>query len=118
MILPCARAGSSNAMFVYPNKPRRTYLITYSSKADLQKFPTRELFAKAVVAAFTSRRGKVVPQHWACCLEKHSDGGYHYHVALKLSGPKRWLEAKRALETKHGITVNFFDHDGYYTAYH
>ncbi len=97
-------------------KPRRTYLITYS-KADLQKFPTRELFAKAVVAAFTSRRGKVVPQHWACCLEKHSDGGYHYHVALKLSGPKRWLEAKRALETKHGITVNFSDHDGCYTAY-
>ena len=98
------------------SKPRRTYLVTYN-KADLQKFPTRELFAKAVLTAFTSRRGKFVPQHWACCLEKHSDGGYHYHVALKLSGPKRWLEAKRALETKHGIAVNFSDHDGYYTAY-
>jgi len=97
-------------------KPRRSYLITYS-KADIQKFPTRESFAKAVVAAFTSKRSKVVPQHWACCLEKHSDGAYHYHVSLKLSGPKRWLEAKKALEAAHGITVNFSDHEGYYTAY-
>ena len=98
------------------SKPRRTYLITYS-KADFLKFPTRESFAKAIVAVFSSKRSKVVPQHWACCLEKHSDGGYHYHVALKLSVPKRWLEAKRALEAEHGIVVNFSDHEGYYTAY-
>ena len=50
-------------------------------------------------------------------MEKHSDGGYHYHVALKFSGPKRWLEAKRALEAEHGIVVNFSDHKDYYTAY-
>ena len=98
------------------SKPRRSYLITYS-KADLQKFSTRESFGEAVVAAFTSKQGKVVPQHWACCLEKHSDGGYHYHLSLKLSGPKWWVEAKRALEAEHGITVNFSDHNGYYTAY-
>ena len=97
-------------------KPRRSYLITYS-KANLEKFPTRESLAKAVVAAFTSKRGKVAPQHWACCLESHSDGSYHYHVSLKLNGPKRWLEAKRALESQHNIVVNFCDHDGYYTAY-
>ena len=53
-------------------KPRRSYLITYS-QADLLKFPTRESFALAVVDAFTSERSQVKPQHWACCVEQHSD---------------------------------------------
>lgn len=98
------------------SKPRRSYLVTYS-QAHLQKFPTRESFGEAVAAAFTSKRSKVVPLHWACCLEKHENGGYHYHLALKLSGAKRWLEAKKFIEAEHGITLNFSDHDGYYTAY-
>ena len=50
-------------------------------------------------------------------MEKHSDGGYHYHVSLKLSGTKKWLEAKRTLEAQHRISVDFSDHDGYYSAY-
>ncbi len=89
------------------SKPRRSYLVTYS-QADLQKFPTRESFGEAVAAAFTSKRSKVVPLHWACCLEKHQNGGYHYHLALKLSGTKRWLEAKKFIEAEHGIAVNSF----------
>ena len=98
------------------SKPRRSYVVTYS-QADLQKFPSRESFGEAVAAAFTSKRSKVVPLHWACCLEKHENGGYHYHLALKLSGTKKWLEAKKSIEAEHGIAVNFSDHDGYYTAY-
>ena len=50
-------------------------------------------------------------------MEKHSDGGYHYHASLKLSGTKKWLEAKRTLETQHRISVHFSHHDGYYSAY-
>ena len=97
-------------------KPRRCYLITYS-QADMQKFPTRESFGEAVVAALTSKQSKVIPQHWACCLEKHSEGGNHYHLSLKLTGAKRWIEAKRSFEEKHLIIVNFSDHEGYYSAY-
>ena len=97
-------------------KSRKSYLITYS-QADLQKFPTRESFGKTVAAAFSSSKSKVVPQHWACCMEKHSDGGYHFHVSLKLSGTKKWLETKRTLETQHRISVHFSHHDGYYSAY-
>lgn len=97
-------------------KPRRSYLITYS-QADLNKFPTRESFAAAICEVFTSERSKFRPQHWACCLENHADQGFHYHMALKLTGPKKWLECKRALQRKHGVVVNFSDHDGYYTAY-
>ena len=74
-------------------KPRRSYLITYS-QADLNKFPTRQSFAAAVCEVFTSERSKFRPQHWACCLENHGDDGFHYHMALKLTGPKKWLECK------------------------
>ena len=97
-------------------KPRRCYLITHS-QADLQKFPTRQSFAEAVVEAFTSERSQSLPQHWACCIERHQLEGLHYHLALKLSTPKRWLGFKRALEKKHGIVVHFSDHEGYYSAY-
>ena len=77
------------------SKPRRSYLITYS-QAELSRFPTRESFAAAVCDVFTSERSKFRPQHWACCLENHADNGVHYHMALKLTGPKKWLECKRA----------------------
>ena len=76
-------------------KPRRSYLITYS-QADLSKFPTRESFAAAICEVFTSERSKFRPQHWACCLENHADQGFHCHMTLKLTGPKKWLECKRA----------------------
>ena len=98
------------------DKPRRSYLVTYS-RANLEKFPSRESFADAVFEAFDSKRSSSKPQYWACCTEKHANDGYHYHMALKLTGPKKWLECKRALQRKHGIVVNFSDHDGYYSAY-
>ena len=97
-------------------KPRRSYLVTYS-KANLEKFLTRESFAEAIVEPFVSKQSSSKPQHWVCCVEKHADDSYHYHLAVKLTGPKRWLESKRTLQRKHGIVVNFSDHDGYYSAY-
>ena len=96
-------------------KPRRCYL-TYSH-ADLQKFSTKQSFADAVIEAFTSERSQSSPQHWACCMEKHQLQGFHYHLALKLPAPKRWLGCKTALERSHGIVVHFSDHEGYYSAY-
>ncbi len=101
---------------IHSRNPRRCYLITYS-QADLQKFPTKQSFADAVVEAFTSERSQSSPQHWACCIEKHQQQGFHYHLAIKLSAPKRWLGCKKALERKHGIQVHFSDHEGYYSAY-
>ena len=51
-------------------------------------------------------------QHWACLLEKHQNGGNHYHVALKLTGPKRWKSVKESITSSEGIVVNFSDqHD-------
>eukprot|EP00795_Rhopilema_esculentum_P010104 gene10104-18760_t len=96
---------------------RRTYLVTYS-QANLEIFPTRESFGKAIAEAFDRESGKVKTQHWACCLERHQDGGQHYHVAIKLTGPKRWVGVKEHFTKTFGIVVNFSEgHDNYYTAY-
>lgn len=97
--------------------PRRTYLVTYS-QANRQKFPTRESFGQCVVNSFNSGSGKVQVTHWACCLEQHKNGGEHYHLCLKLSGPKRWKSVKESIHNMHGVVLNFSDrHDNYYTAY-
>ena len=74
-------------------------------------------FSRAHVLPGPGPKTPVKEVDCACCLEKHSDGSHHYHVALKLSDPKKWLEAKRALEAQHGINVNISDHYGYYTAF-
>ena len=96
---------------------RRQYLVTYS-KANMTKFPTRETFAEAVVNSFTLS-GKVTVQHWACCLEEHENtSGQHYHMCVKLSGPKRWNPVKNHLMSNHEIVINFSEnHETYYTAY-
>ena len=97
--------------------PRRTYLITYS-QADLLKFPSRKQFGKCIKTHFNKGSGKVKVQHWACSLEKHQNGGNHYHVALKLTGPKRWKSVKESITSSEGIVVNFSDqHDNYHSAY-
>ena len=47
---------------------RRVYLVTYS-QADVEKFPTRNSFALAVVAALSRASTKVI--QWCCSLENH-----------------------------------------------
>ncbi len=99
-----------------PRTVRSTYMVTYS-QADLKRFPTRESFAKVVVRTFESK-GKVKPLHWACSREDHADGGKHYHLALKLSGNKRWNRSKARLMDEYGISVHFSSrHENYYSAY-
>ena len=88
--------------------PRRTYLITYS-QADLLKFPSREEFGKYIKTHFNKGSGKVKVQHWVCSIKKHQNGGNHYHVALNLTGPKRWKSVKESITSSEGIVVNFLD---------
>ena len=96
---------------------RRTYLIT-CSQVNLSKFPTRESFGQCVSSAFISEKSEVTVQHWACCKELHKDGGSHYHMSIKLSGPKRWLAAKKSVQESHGAVLHFSkNHDNYYSAY-
>ena len=92
------------------------YLITYS-QADLQKFPTRRAFADVVVNSFGCETETPVVQ-WACCLEQHRNGGYHFHIAVKLQRCKRWLPSKSYLTQQHSISVHFSSsHDNYYSAW-
>ena len=97
---------------------RRTYLVTYS-QADLTLFPTREEFGNAVSTAFNAGSGKVGVQYWACSRENHStNDSVHYHMAIKLTGPKRWGSAKRLMSETYGAVLHFSEsHDNYYSAY-
>ncbi len=47
-----------------------SYLVTLQSSRLAEVPNQRESFGEAVATAFTSKRSKVVPLHWACCLEK------------------------------------------------
>ena len=112
-------SGTEDFLSMSPKKStiRRQYLVTYS-KANMTNFPMRETFEEAVVTSFTLS-GKVIVQHWVCCLEEHENtSGQHYHMCVKLSGPKRWNPVKNHLMPNHQIVVNFSEsHETYYTAY-
>ena len=99
-----------------PRKVRSVYLITYS-QADLEKFPTRQLFAETVSELFQSGTVKVI--QWVCSMENHElTRGVHYHLAVKLSMNKRWLLVKNAMSRNHGIQLNFSaNHENYFSAW-
>jgi len=95
---------------------RQVYLVTYS-QCDLERFPTRKSFSDAVLEAFTSSTNVQI-LHWVCSSEQHQNGGTHYHMALKLNRCQRWLPARRYIESKFGINVNFSNiHVNYYSAW-
>ena len=83
---------------------RQVYLITYS-QANQARFPTRESFVEAVLFSFNGTPAKVV--QWCCCLERHAVTGIHYHMAVKLNKNQRWLQSKKSLLEKFGISVHF-----------
>ena len=56
---------------VAPLATRSVYLVTYS-QANLEKFPSRNDFAKAIIASFTQGSAQVL--QWCCSVENHSDG--------------------------------------------
>ena len=92
---------------------RRQYLVTYS-KANLEKFPTRQSFGTMLAEQFDYGSFKVKVLYWACCLEQHTTGGVHYHCSLKLSGSKKWVQVKRRISETYGIEINFSGNHNYY----
>ena len=78
------------------------------SKADLSKFSSRKSFREVLVAGLAYGPGNVKLEYWTCCLEQHENtSGQHYHVSVKLSGPKRWNPVKTYLAESYGIYVHF-----------
>jgi len=94
---------------------RMVYMLTYS-QADFNICDSRQSFANKVSAAFQSVGAQVM--QWVCCKENHQDGGDHYHMAIKLDKPRRWIQVKGILENEHGMVINFSsNHANYYTAW-
>ena len=91
---------------------RSVYLITYS-RADIERF-TKENFAHIVKEKFEEAH----VLQWACCRELHRDGGYHFHMCIKLNKIKRWLAIKQLIHEEHDIVVHFSStHTDYYSAW-
>lgn len=109
-----------SGIFLGVREVRRVYLITYS-QADTTKVPSREKFSDIVLQAFQQREvhnAQCAVEHWSCCLEYHRDGGVHFHMAIKLTRPKRWLAVRQLIHARYGINVHFSNrHVNYYSAW-
>ncbi len=94
---------------------RQVYMVTLS-QASMALVPTRESFADALLEAYSTVNAQVV--QWCVSKERHRQGGYHYHMAVKCDRPHRWLHvAKYLRETRH-LRVHFSStHINYYSAY-
>ena len=103
---------------ISPDESRRTYLVTYS-RADMIRFPGCDSFAKYVSEAFEKGKSTTRVVQWAACLENDSDKEHkHYHMAIKLTGTRRWYGVFKYLKDKNNIIVNFSSkHCGYITEY-
>ena len=111
------RDESPLSCHVPANATRRSYLITLA-QADKEIFPTRKSFAKCIVEAFDKAPGLVHVRQWVCAIEQHQTEGEHYHMAVLLSGPRRWKTIKASVYASHGVVVHFSDkHDNYDWAY-
>ena len=98
-----------------PRDVRKAYLITYSN-ANTELYD-REKFATIITTAFEACiRGSTVTQ-WACCLEQHKNGRYHFHMCVLLNKLQRWLKVKNYVKDKYGIVLHFSGHGGYQTAF-
>ena len=98
---------------------RSVYLITYS-RADLEVVASREEFSRLVLDSFANAdpctHSEVV--QWVCSKEAHRDGGFHFHMAVKLNARRRWLRVRNYLEERHGVKVHFSNnHHNYYSAW-
>lgn len=117
-LLQCYNSNSSSSSedeCLTEREFRSVYLVTYS-QADVPRFPTCQVFARAIVESFSTGTAKVV--QWVCCREKHRKGGDHYHLAMKLDRNQRWMMSKRYLQCTYGITVHYSSHrHNYYSAW-
>ena len=94
---------------------RRVYLITYTN-ANTELY-NREKFCTTVIEAFKAvTRGGSVKQ-WACCMEQHENGAYHFHMCVLLNNLQCWIKVKKYITERYGIVLNFSGHGGYHTAY-
>ena len=94
---------------------RKVYVITYSNaNTDLYD---REKFSTIVIEGFAAvTQGGLVNQ-WACCMEQHENGAYHFHMCVLLSKLHWWIKVKKYISDKYGIVLHFSGHGGYHTAY-
>ena len=85
------------------NNTKRVFLVTLSN-FNRVTFPRRMSFGAAVVEAFGANN----VEYFVASKEPHeTPGKYHYHCAIKLKNPVRWLSAKKYLKENFNCVCNF-----------
>ena len=87
---------------------------------QIEIVPTREAFARIILDAFDNAvaESNATVMQWVCSQESLADRGLHYHMAVKLSGRRRWLHVRNHIDHEYGVRVNLSDrHDNYYSAW-
>uniref|UniRef100_A0A7M5WTZ9 Uncharacterized protein n=1 Tax=Clytia hemisphaerica TaxID=252671 RepID=A0A7M5WTZ9_9CNID len=89
-------------------KGRRLHFVTYS-QLDANIFPTRKSFGTMLHREMDRGDSKAKVKYWACCMERHTDGGFHYHCVILMSDVKKWASIPDRIQDIYGIRVHFSD---------
>lgn len=101
-----------------PNS-KETFLITYS-QADVLKVPDRASFGRLLADTFNSmeKDGGIIVNRWTCGAETHSQtSGFHYHLAMEMKKPRRWIMVRRCLEERYQMHCDFQTFENYFHAF-
>lgn len=82
---------------------REVFLVTLAQAPDDM---TKQSFSALLIEAF-EENGDAVIEKWVCAKERHRDGGFHFHMAIKIDRQKRWRALKEYIRRSHGINVHF-----------
>ena len=98
---------------------RRLFLVTYS-QLDENIFPTRKSFGTMLHREMDRGDSKAKVKYWACCMERHTGGGFHYHCVILMSDVKKWASIPDRIQEIYGIRVHFSEgkeeHENHYNS--
>jgi len=113
------RAGKPDKDDKKKKKGRRLFLVTYS-QLDENIFPTRKSFGTMLHREMDRGESKSKVKYWACCMEQHTEGGFHYHCVILMSDVKKWASIPDRIQDIYGIRVHFSEgkeeHENHYNA--
>lgn len=113
-------SGDKSGVKSKPHYGRRRNLIhaILYRDADLEKFPTKESFADAVLDAF---KPFDIVKHWVCCREEYSEGGekkYSYRMLVRIFVKREANRIPQYFEREYNTKVEFISgYANYIVAY-
>ena len=96
------------------DQQKSVHLVTWSqAQESLLDDPanSRKSFGEMLVTLFkehlTRTKSPATVKYWACAKERHTNGGIHFHCAIKFTKRVRWVTIAKSLCEDRDIFVNF-----------